>query len=96
MAPETRGEFVRYDKSADVYAFAMVLYHMHSHRLPFAEFRDRDEFALERDIARFELRPTLPTNVAPAMRALIERCWKTTPTLRPTFAEIVVDHALTL
>ncbi|KAF5759194.1 putative protein kinase TKL-Pl-4 family [Helianthus annuus] len=40
--------------------------------------------------SRFQnLRPTIPNNCPPAMRALIEQCWSSHPEKRPDFGQLV-------
>jgi serine/threonine protein kinase len=102
MAPETRAaaagvarlETVSYDERADVYSFAMVLVHLHTHRLPFAEYSDRQDHEIERDIVRTGLRPTLDSNTAAidtphAALQVIRDCWQTDPQARPLMRQVV-------
>lgn len=88
MAPETRGAIVAFDEKADVYSFAMVLSHLFTHCVPFAEFGDRADWHIERCIERANLRPSL-AGVPSAMRQLIVDCWQTRPEARPSFISIV-------
>jgi serine/threonine protein kinase len=102
MAPETRGSHVRYNEMADVYSFAMVLYSMLTHSVPFNEFGDNDIWRVQREIVRSNLRPTLPiavnnndddgedTNNDDALLIeLIHECWRTDAVKRPLFMSIL-------
>jgi serine/threonine protein kinase len=101
MAPETRvaasgaarSGMVSYDERADVFSFAMVMTHMHTHRLPFAEYDDRQDHEIERDIVRIGLRPSLDSNTAAvdtphAALQLIRDCWQTDPHARPLMCDV--------
>ena len=105
MAPETRAgttRFVMYDERADVYSFAMVCAHLLTHCVPFAEYADRESYAVESDIVRIELRPTLDVssssnssssnnnnNAPPAMLRLVRDCWHTESAMRPLMSLVV-------
>jgi serine/threonine protein kinase len=102
MAPETRvavtgaarSGIVSYDERADVYSFAMVMMHLHTHRLPFSEYGDRQDHEIERDIVRSGLRPSLDSNSAAidtphAALQLIRDCWQTDPHSRPLMRQVV-------
>jgi serine/threonine protein kinase len=104
MAPETRAAAsattrsttVSYDERADVYSFAMVMMHLHTHRQPFAEYDDRQDHEIERDIVRIDLRPSLDGSTAAidtpyAALQVIRDCWHTDPHARPLM-RVVVDR----
>ena len=84
VAPEIGEETLRYDTKVDVYSFAILLYELVT-----------GTFALRHmnpvQVMRFILsgkRPEIPDTVLPFTRRLIERCWVTDPSDRPSFAEI--------
>lgn len=91
MAPETRaGGGAGYDAvRADVFSFAMLLYHLYTHRLPYSEFDDV-AWSVQKDIERHQLRPSL--DLAEAVPAevceLTRQCWAHEPTQRPTMEQV--------
>jgi serine/threonine protein kinase len=105
MAPETRAATsaarsaaVSYDERADVYSFAMVVMHLHTHRQPFAEYHDRQDHEIERDIVRTGLRPSLDGSTAAidtphAALQLVRDCWHTDPQLRPVMSTVAARLA---
>ena len=85
MAPEiARRE--AYSTSADVYSYAMVLFELITHEVPFAAWEARQAAAA---VALHALRPTLPEATPQPLRDLLNRCWDHTPTVRPRFDEII-------
>jgi serine/threonine protein kinase len=92
MAPETRGSHVRYDEKADLYSFAMVLFSMLTHSLPFSEYDDNDVWRLQEEIIHSHLRPTLPAfkdDDDLLLIDLIRDCWHTDAVKRPAFDAIL-------
>lgn len=100
IAPEAltvnrRGEHCLYDKRADVYSYAMLLYQMIARKDPFTGV---PHLAVKPAVLRGE-RPEL--QVIPLaetayfyLTRLMQRCWDGHPSLRPTTADIV--HLLCL
>lgn len=61
MAPETRGPLAIYTDRADMFSYAMVVYHMVTHELPFSDVLEvRDTWRVERDVSENDHRPSLP------------------------------------
>ena len=75
MAPEV-ARHEKYRKSADVYSFAMMLFELVTHEVPFA-----DRLPLQAAVASslYGWRPTLPDFTPPHLAMLIQRCWRATP-----------------
>lgn len=74
-----------YTWHADVYSFAMTCFEILTGRLPFEGVRNGQIY--ESIIAGD--RPSLDdVDMSPALRDLIQRCWATIPTDRPSFTEI--------
>lgn len=86
VAPEVfRGH--SYDEKIDVYAFAMVLFELIFHELPF-EDSDPIEIAT---LVTYGRRPSLedpPPGCPPTLLELVERCWAHNPEYRPPFSEV--------
>jgi serine/threonine protein kinase len=88
MAPEV---FLheQYDKSVDVFSFAMVLYEMFEGAAPFEEEAAYDAAQLVADEDR---RPEMKAKTYPlGMQELIRRCWSRNPKERPPFDTIVEE-----
>ncbi|CAM6028813.1 unnamed protein product [Sphagnum balticum] len=88
MAPEV---FLheQYDKSVDVFSFAMVLYEMFEGAAPFEEEVAYDAAQLVADEDR---RPEMKAKTYPlGMQELIRRCWSRNPKERPPFDTIVEE-----
>jgi serine/threonine protein kinase len=84
MAPEVaRNE--RYQMSADVFSFAMLLFELITHQCPF-----NDRLPLQAVVATAlqGLRPGLPTGIPDTITSLIQRCWHATSAERPTFVQV--------
>lgn len=104
MAPEVmdaKFEKAWYNRSVDVYSFAMVMYEVATAKVPFFDWQGTN-VALSNHI----ISGGRPTNElllggsggvrAPeTYRHLMERCWSQCPEERPTFDEIVKDQLRT-
>jgi Ran GTPase-activating protein (RanGAP) involved in mRNA processing and transport/GTPase SAR1 family protein len=92
MAPETRGPLAIYTDRADMFSYAMVVYHMVTHELPFSDVLEvRDAWRVERDVSENDRRPLLPDSagVSQVLRGLIRACWSAFPDQRPPAATVV-------
>ena len=99
MAPEiVRGE--KYDKSCDVYSFAVVLYAMAVEKGNVQEgflavanslhHTNTASMALMNLVAEHAVRPNLSKLDAPeSLKMLIGRCWADRPKSRPTFPQVI-------
>jgi hypothetical protein len=86
MAPETRGPLAIYTDRADMFSYAMVVYHLVTHELPFSDVLEvREAWRVERDVSDNDRRPTLDNNsVLTVFSTLIRVCWDADPAKRPS------------
>ncbi|XP_042011880.1 serine/threonine-protein kinase STY46-like isoform X1 [Salvia splendens] len=83
MAPEVINH-EPYDKKADVFSFAIVLWELVTAKVPYDNMTPL-QAALG---VRQGLRPELPINAHPTILSLMQRCWEAIPSKRPSFSEI--------
>jgi serine/threonine protein kinase len=79
-----------FDRSVDVFAFGLILYEMveGTHA-----FHPKSQEEAAKMICLEGLRPPFknkPKNYPSDVKELIQECWDPTPSVRPTFAEIIV------
>ena len=87
MAPEVaRNE--KYSKPADVFSFAMLLFELITHQVPFA---DRAPMLAVLATSMHSQRPPIPDGTPELIRTLVQDCWHDLPAQRPTFEHV---HAL--
>ncbi|CAN0853046.1 Serine/threonine/tyrosine-protein kinase HT1 [Linum grandiflorum] len=85
MAPEMIKK-KSYGRKVDVYGFGLMLWEMVAGMIPYEEMNPiQAAFA----VVNKNLRPVIPPDTAPAMKALIEQCWCLNPEKRPEFWQIV-------
>ncbi|PON61406.1 Serine/threonine protein kinase [Trema orientale] len=85
MAPEMI-KHKSYGRKVDVYSFGLILWEMVAGTIPYEEMNPiQAAFA----VVNKNLRPAIPANCPPAMRALIEQCWSLQPDKRPEFWQVV-------
>src|SRR6185295_15436768 len=85
LAPELLSGHGSYSQASDIYAFGMIMWEISSHEKPFLEFVHDKLLALR--IFR-GLRPTITDDTPPFYRDLMQKCWHSDPTQRPTAYEI--------
>ena len=85
LAPELLSGHGSYSQASDIYAFGMIMWEISSHEKPFLEFVHDKLLALR--IFR-GLRPTITDDTPPFYRDLMQKCWHSDPTQRPTAQEI--------
>ena len=89
MAPEvTRHE--GYTKSADVFSYAMLLFELITHEVPFA---DRPPLQAAVAIGLQDFRPPLPPETPTGITNIICSCWRRRPATRPKFGALVAQIA---
>lgn len=84
MAPEVI-EHRAYDCKADVFSFGIVLWELLTEQVPYAEYTPLEAAV---GVVQKGLRPTIPANLNPNLSELLQRCWRTEATERPTFSQI--------
>ncbi|XP_022715867.1 serine/threonine-protein kinase HT1-like [Durio zibethinus] len=85
MAPEMIKR-KSYGKKVDVYSFGLILWEMIAGTIP---YEDMNPIQAAFAVVNKKLRPVIPGDCPPAMRALIEQCWSSHPDKRPEFWQIV-------
>eukprot|EP01103_Thecamoeba_quadrilineata_P011689 TRINITY_DN2839_c0_g2_i4.p2 TRINITY_DN2839_c0_g2~~TRINITY_DN2839_c0_g2_i4.p2 ORF type:complete len:658 (-),score=147.92 TRINITY_DN2839_c0_g2_i4:45-2018(-) len=92
MSPEAMQK-QRVDERADVYSFGIVVWELYTRSLPYKEFNKlKDE---EQKLAHTRLvcidgkRPELPPEMPSGLATLLAACWHGSPSLRPTFENII-------
>jgi len=77
-----------YTAKADVFSFAMTCYEVVSGKLPYSSDLPRQSV---NELVREGVRPELPEDINTRLSRLIQKCWQTEATERPTFEEICFD-----
>jgi len=87
MAPEVISKS-RYSESADIYSLGIVLYEIFTGITAYSDKSEKNIMNLMIDIATNGLRPTMPVDVNPAIKQMIDECLDKNPETRPTAAEL--------
>ena len=85
MAPEVITS-QQYDEKADVYSFAIVLWEMETHQVP---WQDCWDVSMAMNVATQGKRLPIPNGCPKALSELIQACWDGDPEKRPSFHMIV-------
>uniref|UniRef100_A0A5B7A6S7 Protein kinase domain-containing protein n=1 Tax=Davidia involucrata TaxID=16924 RepID=A0A5B7A6S7_DAVIN len=85
MAPEMIKR-KSYGRKVDVYSFGLILWEMVAGTIP---YEDMTPIQAAFAVVNKNLRPAIPGDCPPAMRALIEQCWCSQPEKRPEFWQVV-------
>ncbi|OVA07753.1 Protein kinase domain [Macleaya cordata] len=85
MAPEMIKR-KSHGRKVDVYSFGLILWEMVAGTIP---FEDKTPIQAAFAVVNKKLRPVIPADCPPALRALIEQCWASNPEKRPEFWQIV-------
>ncbi|KAJ4976541.1 hypothetical protein NE237_001647 [Protea cynaroides] len=85
MAPELI-KHKAYGRKVDVYSFGLILWEMVAGTIP---YEGMIPVQVAYAVVNKNLRPDIPPNCPPALRALIEQCWAQKPENRPEFWQIV-------
>jgi len=87
MAPENINRSC-YSSSADIYAFGMIFLQMFTKQRLFHEMGDKNMLCILFHVAKNNVRPTIPDHVPVDLKLLIERCWNSNSSNRPSAEEI--------
>ena len=86
MAPEVIVH-AHYTFSADVYSFAILLWELVTGgKVPYSTLNPLQAAV---SVAQRGVRPDVPSSCDPFIREIMEKCWKTSPTARPSFKILV-------
>ncbi|KAF2297704.1 hypothetical protein GH714_002355 [Hevea brasiliensis] len=84
MAPEMIKK-KSYGRRVDVYSFGLILWEMVAGTIP---YEDMNPIQAAFAVVNKNLRPVIPRDCPPAMRALIEQCWCLHPEKGPSFGKL--------
>jgi len=94
-APEIYAKNI-YTFKADIYSLGVVFWELFTRLLkgkyeqPFSEYKNLQfDFQIIIQVAKKDLRPTLPDNCPPKLAALIKICWDPKPDSRPTIEQLI-------
>ena len=86
MAPEFNDKAsTKINQRCDVFSYAMVLFEIFAHELPFAELDEGVVLSRVRD----QERPSIPPEVLSHIKKLMQSCWEHHSHDRPTFEHIL-------
>ncbi|CAN6245839.1 unnamed protein product [Urochloa humidicola] len=86
MAPELlSGKSNMVSEKIDVYSFGIVMWELLTGEEPYSDMRAAEIIG---GIVNDSLRPQIPTWCDPEWKGLMESCWSSDPTERPSFTEI--------
>eukprot|EP00164_Ancoracysta_twista_P013642 GFYU01021860.1.p1 GENE.GFYU01021860.1~~GFYU01021860.1.p1 ORF type:complete len:185 (-),score=31.86 GFYU01021860.1:69-623(-) len=74
-----------YSEKADVYSFAIVVWEIVTHKFP---YQGMSAIRVATEVATNDIRPEIPITCPQPLRQLMQACWATDVTARPTFQEI--------
>jgi serine/threonine protein kinase len=77
----------QYGWESDVFSFGLILYELVAHQPAFS--KKLKHLAVAKLLVVDNARPAIPTFVLPAVQRLIRKCWKSDPSHRPTFNQIL-------
>ena len=86
MAPEFAGRAnIKINQRCDVFSFAMVLYEIFLHRLPYYDLKEEHKIAM----AVLDGKRPVLHNIPQHIKELNKKCWKHNSHDRPTFEQIL-------
>jgi len=84
MAPESLGDKI-YSKKSDIWTFGIVLYEIVARKSPHL---GEDQLGIGLKIRDEGYTPIIPEDCPPALKEIMEMCWKKNPEERPLINEI--------
>jgi hypothetical protein len=90
MAPEVLMSRPDYDTRVDVYSFGIFVWELLTGGMPYKGMKQAD---ITIGVISGSLRPPLPADCPPALKALIEKCWAQEPDDRPFMSDVVAQLA---
>lgn len=97
MAPELFTGQNRYGPEVDIYSFAIIIWELLTRRLPWDEITAKSHLKFSSELYKAlttDRRPALESHESarahPQCLQLMNRCWRTDPTDRPKFREIML------
>ena len=88
MAPELFDDEPKMTTASDIYSFGMVLWELVTRQLPYA--KASNPMVAARWIEKGK-KEEIPGDCPPAFKKIIESCWQSTPTERPTAIRVLAD-----
>nr|AIG56506.1 secreted protein [Achlya hypogyna] len=88
MAPEVQAFGAKYDESADIYSFGVILTELNTLQLPYADVK-MTPWLVMAEVTAGKLRPSLRADCPAWLRELATACMANDPTQRPTARTIV-------
>jgi hypothetical protein len=88
---------IEFNEKSDVYAFGMVLWMIYTREPLFADFEKEHSHLAENEfddlfrnkVCFEDLRPKIPSHCPASLKTLMDDCWNSDPTKRPSFEQIV-------
>ncbi|EKX44625.1 hypothetical protein GUITHDRAFT_71999 [Guillardia theta CCMP2712] len=91
MAPEVISNLLgmpkEYDRTVDVFSYAILLWELFHCSTPYMETR-LDQMGICKNVFHRHIRPPISPSCPPGISALIQRCWDNNPSARPTFSQV--------
>lgn len=94
MAPEVGlnalGTASQYDNKVDVYSFAILMWELFHSRIPYVE-TGLDQMGILQQVVCNGARPAIDPRVPSPVAQIIQQCWSTHATARPTFSQVLAS-----
>ena len=74
-------------RSADIYALAMVVFELMTLTKPFSDHQSPSPALVSRIVSN-GLRPTVPADISPPLKTLLQSMWSAEPSKRPSAAHV--------
>merc|ERR1712232_425507 len=77
-----------YSYPADVYSFAYIIYELFNREVA---WKEKKMVWVIQAVCNDDIRPAIPDDCEISLATLMEQCWKTDPSCRPTFEQITLQ-----